>query len=245
MDASRRPDVDWLRVGAVYLLFVFHAGKVFDPAPFYHVRNDELSFAMLVVCGFIGLWHMPLLFLLAGWSADPEVHAWLVPHDPVPVWPLSAARRVKYLRTAVTEAAYIPLLVRELRHADIVHVFSASYASFLLAPVPAIAIAHALGKPVVLNYRSGEAPDHLRRSRLARRVIAGVDRNVVPSQFLVDVFAGFGIPSVIVPSATRRPRRTPAAGSAGSRIVPASFEPGASSSSSGALETKRPCASTR
>src|SRR5690349_15559774 len=69
MEASRRPDVDWLRVFAVYLLFVFHVGKVFDPAPFYHIRNDDLSFAMLVVCGFIGLWHMPLFFVLAGWSA--------------------------------------------------------------------------------------------------------------------------------------------------------------------------------
>lgn len=138
--------------------------------------------------------------LLAGWSTDSDVHAWLVPHDPIPLWPLSLARRVKYVRTAVTEAAYIPLLVRELRRADVVHVFSASYASFLLAPVPAIAVARALGKPVVLNYRSGEAPDHLRRSRLARRVIAGVDRNVVPSQFLVDVFAGFGIRAVIVPN---------------------------------------------
>src|SRR5512138_84243 len=69
MEASRRPDVDWLRVGAVYLLFVFHVGKIFDPAPFYHVRNADLSFALLVVCGFIGLWHMPLFFLLAGWSA--------------------------------------------------------------------------------------------------------------------------------------------------------------------------------
>src|SRR5262245_33480913 len=75
MDASRRPDVDWLRVGAVYLLFVFHAGKVFDPAPFYHIRNDELSFGMLVVCGFIGLWHMPLLFLLAGWSAAASLES--------------------------------------------------------------------------------------------------------------------------------------------------------------------------
>ena len=65
----RRTDIDWLRVGATYLLFVFHVGKVFDPAPFYHVRNADLSFAMLVVCGFIGLWHMPLFFLLAGWSA--------------------------------------------------------------------------------------------------------------------------------------------------------------------------------
>ncbi len=69
MEASRRPDIDWLRVTAVYLLFVFHVGKVFDPAPFYHIRNADLSFGMLVLCGFIGLWHMPLFFLLAGWSA--------------------------------------------------------------------------------------------------------------------------------------------------------------------------------
>src|SRR5499425_1806575 len=72
MDA-RRTDIDWLRVGATYLLFVFHVGKVFDPAPFYHVRNADLSFTMLIVCGFIGLWHMPLFFLLAGWSAAASV----------------------------------------------------------------------------------------------------------------------------------------------------------------------------
>src|SRR2546428_8140850 len=69
MHGTRRADIDWLRVFAVYLLFVFHVGKVFDPAPFYHIRNADLSFTMLVLCGFIGLWHMPLFFLLAGWSA--------------------------------------------------------------------------------------------------------------------------------------------------------------------------------
>lgn len=69
METTRRPDIDWLRVVAVYLLFVFHVGKIFDPAPFYHLRNADLSFTMLVLCGFIGLWHMPLFFLLAGWSA--------------------------------------------------------------------------------------------------------------------------------------------------------------------------------
>lgn len=66
---GRRADIDWLRVAATYLLFVFHVGKVFDPAPFFHIRNAEQSFVLLVVCGFIGLWHMPLFFLLAGWSA--------------------------------------------------------------------------------------------------------------------------------------------------------------------------------
>src|ERR1043165_7084542 len=76
MDSSeRRYDIDWLRVAATYLLFVFHVGKVFDPAPFYHVRNADLSFGMLVVCGFIGLWHMPLFFLLAGWSAASSLRS--------------------------------------------------------------------------------------------------------------------------------------------------------------------------
>lgn len=65
---ARRYDIDWLRIGATLLLFVFHTGMVFSPAPFYHIRNDELSFGWLIVCGFISLWHMPLFFLLAGWS---------------------------------------------------------------------------------------------------------------------------------------------------------------------------------
>src|SRR5581483_3015906 len=66
--SARRHDIDWLRVGATYLLFAFHVAKVFDPAPFYHVLNGDLSFGMTVLCGFIHLWHMPLFFLLAGWS---------------------------------------------------------------------------------------------------------------------------------------------------------------------------------
>ncbi len=48
---------------------------VFNPAPFYHVRNDETSIVFLIVCGFIGLWHMPLFFLLAGWSAAASLQS--------------------------------------------------------------------------------------------------------------------------------------------------------------------------
>ena len=72
---TRRYDIDWLRVSATLLLFVFHVGMVFNPAPFYHIRNDELSFGWLVVCGFISLWHMPLFFLLAGWSLYASLEA--------------------------------------------------------------------------------------------------------------------------------------------------------------------------
>ena len=138
--------------------------------------------------------------LLRSWRDDPDVHAWLVPINPVPPGPLRHAVRVKYLRTLATQIAYLPLLLKELRRADVVHVFSASYFSFLLAPLPAVLIARLLGKPVVMNYRSGEAPDHLRRSAVARATLRHVDRNVVPSRFLQDVFARFGIASEIVPN---------------------------------------------
>jgi peptidoglycan/LPS O-acetylase OafA/YrhL len=70
---ARRSDLDWLRVFACYLLLPFHVGMVFNPAPFYHVRNDEVALPFLVFCGFIGLWHMPLFFLLAGWSAHASL----------------------------------------------------------------------------------------------------------------------------------------------------------------------------
>jgi uncharacterized protein (DUF2147 family) len=68
-ETARRDDIDWLRVFATYLLLLFHVGMVFNPAPFFHIRNADVSFVFLILCGFIGLWHMPLFFLLAGWSA--------------------------------------------------------------------------------------------------------------------------------------------------------------------------------
>lgn len=138
--------------------------------------------------------------LLRSWRDDPEVNAWLVPINPVPPGPLRAAVNIKYLRTLATQLAYWPLLIKELRKADVVHVFSASYFSFLLAPLPAVLIARMLGKPAVMNYRSGEAPDHLKRSRVARATLRGVDQNAVPSRFLHDVFASFGIRSEIIPN---------------------------------------------
>src|SRR5215208_5559977 len=138
--------------------------------------------------------------LLRSWDGDAEVAASLLPVNPEAPGPLRLLQRIKYLRTVATQLVYWPTLVDRLRHADVVHVFSASYSSFLLAPWPAVQIARLLGKPVVMNYRSGEAPDHLARSAVARRTLARVHLNVVPSRFLQEVFAGFGIPSRIVPN---------------------------------------------
>jgi L-malate glycosyltransferase len=138
--------------------------------------------------------------LLRAWADDPDVEAWLVPVNPEPpalVQPLAAR---KYIRTLVTQTTYWPLLWRELPRADVVHVFSASYTSFLLSPLPAVVVATALGRPVLLNYHSGEAPDHLRRSRVARRVLVHVDQIAVPSQFLADVFAAHRLTAEVIPN---------------------------------------------
>jgi L-malate glycosyltransferase len=136
--------------------------------------------------------------LLRAWLDDPEIESYLVPVNPVPPGPLKHARRVKFLRTLVTEAIYVPSLVPALARADLAHVFSASYTSFLLAPLPAIVAARAVGCPVILNYRSGEAADHLARSAIARRTLASVDCTVVPSRFLADVFGRFGIATEVI-----------------------------------------------
>jgi glycosyltransferase involved in cell wall biosynthesis len=138
--------------------------------------------------------------LLREWSGDAEVEAWLVPVNPSFPPGLRFARSIKYLRTLINELIYISSLPRHIRRADVVHVFSASYSSFVLAPLPAILIARLLGRPVVLNYRSGQAPDHLARSRVARWTLRSVPRNVVPSRFLVEVFAAFGIEASVVPN---------------------------------------------
>jgi glycosyltransferase involved in cell wall biosynthesis len=138
--------------------------------------------------------------LLTQWRNDPEVDAWLVPINPRLAGAARRLQELKYVRTVVTQLAYWPLLVRELRHADVVHVFSASYFSFVLSPWPAVRVARALGKPVVFNYHSGEAPDHLQRSALARRTLRAADVNVVPSRFLQEVFAGFRIPALVIPN---------------------------------------------
>lgn len=137
--------------------------------------------------------------LLEAWRDDPDIHAWLVPVNPLPPGPLRHLTRLKFARTMATQLAYWPLLARELRRADVVHVFSASYLSFLLAPLPAVLVARLLGKPAVVNYRSGEAPDHLRRSAIARATLRAV-ANVVPSSFLQTVFASHGIRAEVVPN---------------------------------------------
>lgn len=131
--------------------------------------------------------------LLEGLAAEARVEAELLPVNPRLPGALRQLQRVKYVRTVVTSLLYLGTLLARVPRCDVVHVFSTAYASFLLAPMPAVFIARLFGKPVLLNYHSGEGEDHLRRSPLARAVIRRADHVVVPSGYLVEVFAKFGI----------------------------------------------------
>lgn len=132
--------------------------------------------------------------LLEGLSRESGLEAELLPINPRLPGPLRLLQRIKYVRTVVTSVAYIATLLVRLPRFDVVHVFSASYFSFVLAPAPAVLIAKLYGKPVLLNYHSGEAEDHLRRwPRTSLPIIRLSDRVVVPSDYLVSVFAKFGI----------------------------------------------------
>ena len=133
----------------------------------------------------------------------PEVRgleARLLSVNPALPGPFGAMQRVKYLRTIVTSIAYVWSLLRAVPRADIVHAFSASYWSFLLAPVPAMLVARLFGKRIVLNYRSGEGDDHLTRWRSARWGVRLAHRIVVQSGYLQDVFARHGFAATVVPN---------------------------------------------
>jgi len=100
---------------------------------------------------------------------------------------------IKYVRTITTTLYYIALLLWRVRKYDIIHIFCASYYSYSLSAIPALAIARLYGKKSILNYRSGEAEDHLETWRTAVPTIRWASESVVPSGYLVDVFARYGL----------------------------------------------------
>lgn len=107
-------------------------------------------------------------------------------------------RRYPYARTLLNQALYLPTLLR-LRRADVAHIFSAAYWSFLLGPAPALLAARALGNRIVLNYHSGEAEDHLGRWGLrVHPWLRLADEIVVPSEYLQRVFARHGYPARVI-----------------------------------------------
>jgi len=133
-------------------------------------------------------------------SDNPSLEVIFLPVNPRLPGVLRHLQSVKYVRTIITSIVYYFLLMLRILRADVVHAFSASYWSFLLAPVPAIIVCKLFRKHVVLNYHSGEAEDHLSNWRSAKFFLRFCDDIVVPSDYLVDVFKRHGFSAIAVPN---------------------------------------------
>jgi glycosyltransferase involved in cell wall biosynthesis len=131
--------------------------------------------------------------LREGLSREPDLDVGFVPHNPRLPGVLRSLQSIKYVRTVVTTVYYVLLLLWRVRQYDIIHIFSASYYSYSLSVIPALFITRLYGKKSILNYRSGEAEDHLENWSTAIPTIRWADEIVVPSGYLVDVFARHGL----------------------------------------------------
>lgn len=138
--------------------------------------------------------------LVRRWWNDPDVAIRFIPIDPVMPRLVRWVEHIPALRTLVRTPFYLAALWRGTKDVDIVHIFSASYSSFLLAPTPALLIARIRGKRTLVHYHSGEGRDHLRRSAFARKALRQAGRIVVPSLYLVNAFREFDLQGQAIPN---------------------------------------------
>ncbi len=137
--------------------------------------------------------------LLAELRTIPSLDVEYLVVDPALPIPLNFLQRIPLVRTIVTSMAYVFTLFWRVPRYDVIHIFSASYWSFLLAPTPAILIGRLFGKHVLLNYHSGQADDHLVHwGWHAKPIMRMADTAVVPTEYLVDVFRRHGITAIAI-----------------------------------------------
>jgi glycosyltransferase involved in cell wall biosynthesis len=136
--------------------------------------------------------------LVRNWWDDPEVQVAFIPHNPATPRGLRWTERVRALRTLARLPTRLFALWHAVGRSHIVHIFSASHSSFLVATLPAWCVARLLGKHTLIHYHSARAPEHLRHSRVARLVLRASDAVVVPSRYLAEILAGYAVPTEVV-----------------------------------------------
>jgi glycosyltransferase involved in cell wall biosynthesis len=160
------------------------------------VSNEKKRLRVLVAApslDILGGQSRQAIRLMEGLGRESDLEIGFVPHNPRLPGMLRSLQKIKYVRTVVTTLYYVLLLLWRVRQYDIIHVFSASYYSYSLSVIPALFISRLYGKKSILNYRSGQAEDHLENWRSAVPTVRWADEIVAPSGYLVDVFARHGL----------------------------------------------------
>jgi L-malate glycosyltransferase len=109
--------------------------------------------------------------------------------------------RFKGIRAAFRLLPYLLQLWRSANNVQLFHVMANSGWSWHLFAAPAIWIACIKGKPVIINYRGGEADSFFNKAfSWIKPSLSRVDAIIVPSGFLETVFAKRSFPTSIVPN---------------------------------------------
>jgi glycosyltransferase involved in cell wall biosynthesis len=109
--------------------------------------------------------------------------------------------KIQGLRALFRLVPYIAHLWRSANRVDLYHVMANSGWSWHLFAAPAIWIARLRGKPVVVNYRGGEADAFFRKSQFwVRPSLSRSTAVIVPSGFLEAVFKRYGFVAEVVPN---------------------------------------------
>jgi glycosyltransferase involved in cell wall biosynthesis len=109
--------------------------------------------------------------------------------------------RLKGVRALFRLLPYLAMLWEVSGRVRLVHVMANSGWSWHLFAAPAVWIAALRRIPVVVNYRGGEADPFLRRAgRLVVMTMGRAKALLVPSGFLLDVFARYGMDGQVVPN---------------------------------------------
>ncbi len=104
----------------------------------------------------------------------------------------------RFLRTVARWLLYCPLVMWRVAGADVVHVFSASFYSYNLWSLPALASARLWRKKIILNYHDGQAEQHLAHWKSAVPTLRWMDRIVTPSAYLVEVFRKYDLRATLI-----------------------------------------------
>ena len=123
-----------------------------------------------------------------------------------PTW----IEKLKGLRALFRLVPYLLRLWRAAGRNDLFHIMANSGWSWHLFAAPAIAIAKARGKTVVVNYRGGEAEEFFARSfARVKPSLDKADAIVVPSEFLGEIFGKRGFATHTVPNIVNLERFSP------------------------------------
>lgn len=127
--------------------------------------------------------------LLDAFENDSEVELSFLPNNPE-----AAFQNVKYLRTIFASLKFWRSLLTNVRKSDAVQVFSSAATGYIIAALPPLIAAKIFRRKIVLNYHSGELENHIENwKKTALPTMRKFDEIVVPSKFLVEVFAKYGL----------------------------------------------------